>query len=293
MSDKPPIAFERKPVTLPLAQIRPLRLLKKDNKYMPRYEKIRSSIRLLGIIEPLIVYRQSAGRYLLMDGHQRYYALQEFGIKTVKCLVTIENESYTYNARVNRLNPMQEHKMIAKVIADGVPPERVAEALCIDRSHLQRRLNLLKGIDPRAAEKLKDSPITANALRIFRQVKPERQVAMAELMVMVNDFTRPYAQVLLATTPGDLLMKPRRPKTGASLEQVQKMEEATSELEKNFKILQETHANNMLLLTSTVGYVKRLLHNDKVTLFLYKHYRQIQEDFELLVKQVKSVDLTM
>jgi hypothetical protein len=49
----------------------------------------------------------------------------------------------------------------------------------------------------------------------------------------------------------------------------------------------------MLFLASAVGYVKRLLHNDRVNLFLCKHYRQIQEDFVLPVKQVKSVNLTM
>ena len=44
-----------------------------------------------------------------MDGHLRYYALKELGITEVDCIVSHEDESFTYNARINRVFPIQEH----------------------------------------------------------------------------------------------------------------------------------------------------------------------------------------
>jgi hypothetical protein len=59
----------------------------------------------------------------------RYHALKELGQTEADCLISTEDESYTYNARVNRLNPIQEHKMITRAVKNGVRPERIAAAL--------------------------------------------------------------------------------------------------------------------------------------------------------------------
>ena len=69
------------------------------------------------------------GKYLLLDGHMRHHALKELGEAEADCLISTQDESYTYNARVNRLNPIQEHKMIMRAVKTGVQPERIAAAL--------------------------------------------------------------------------------------------------------------------------------------------------------------------
>ena len=43
-----------------------------------------------------------------------------------------DDETYTYNKRINRLAPVQEHRMILRAIDRGVPEERIAEALGLD-----------------------------------------------------------------------------------------------------------------------------------------------------------------
>ena len=50
----------------------------------------------------------------------------------VQCLVANDDETYTYNSRINRLSTIQEHYMIRRAIQRGVTPERLAKALSVD-----------------------------------------------------------------------------------------------------------------------------------------------------------------
>ena len=47
----------------------------------------------------------------------------------MEIIVASEDDRFTYNARVNRLPPIQAHKMIVKAVKNGVKPERIAKAL--------------------------------------------------------------------------------------------------------------------------------------------------------------------
>ena len=48
------------------------------------------------------------------------------GQTTADCILSREDEGFTYNARVSRITPIQEHRMIVKAVNQGVPPERIA-----------------------------------------------------------------------------------------------------------------------------------------------------------------------
>ena len=124
------LGFEMRRIRLALADILPVRQVK-DPYNIKRYRTIRASIKEVGLIEPLMVYpfKAGPGKYLLLDGHLRYSVLKELGQIEAECLIAKEDESFTYNARVNRLNPIAEHKMIMKAINSGVKPERIAAAL--------------------------------------------------------------------------------------------------------------------------------------------------------------------
>lgn len=80
-----------------------------------------------------------AGSYFIVDGHLRIEALRDLGVSSIDCLVSTDDKAFTYNKRVNRLSPPQEHRMIARAIARGFPESRLAEALGINVSAIQRR----------------------------------------------------------------------------------------------------------------------------------------------------------
>src|SRR5579871_1188969 len=93
------MAFERKSERLAIADIRPLRLVTPAIKKSPKYGQIAVSIREVGIIEPPVVarHRHEPGKYLLLDGHLRIDVLKDLGAEYVDCLISTDDEAFTYN----------------------------------------------------------------------------------------------------------------------------------------------------------------------------------------------------
>jgi hypothetical protein len=286
MSD-PKIAFEMKKMRLAMDAILPVRQIKNPTKTIVRYASILSSIKEVGLIEPLIVFpaKGKSGDYLLLDGHLRYCALRELNERDVDCLIATEDESYTYNARINRLAPIQEHQMISRAVKHGVTAERIATALNLELRYVRASINLLSGIHPEAVGLLKEKTISASALAIFRRVTAVRQIEMAELMVSANNFGRAYAEALLIGTPRDQLVHSDKPKvkTLLSAEEVARMEHEMEKLERDFKGVEELYGENMLNLTLARGYVKKLLENPKVIKFLTTKHEDMLVEFEAIV----------
>src|ERR1017187_8152896 len=188
------IGFEMRKIRLSLAVILPVRQLKDPQKNIRRYQTIRASIKEVGLVEPLVVHPQKggAGTYLLLDGHLRYFALKELGETEVDCIIANDDESFTYNARISRLAPIQEHKMIVKAVQNGVRPERIAAALDLPVRNVRASMTLLDGIHEEAADLLKDKGTCPKAIRFLKKVTSVRQIEIAELMVSANNFTTGY-----------------------------------------------------------------------------------------------------
>jgi hypothetical protein len=281
---KPVIGFEKERIILPLDRILPVRSVKDPDKSVSRYQSIVSSIREIGVIEPLMVHPQKGNSelFLLMDGHLRLHALRELGIPEVECLVALDDESFTYNARISRLSPIQEHRMITKAVNDGVPVERIAAALHKNVKDIKARLNMLNGISPEAVDLLKDKQICPAALQAMRKVKAMRQIELAELMVSANNYSKGYAEALLLGTPKDMLVDPgaARVRTRISREDLARMENEMETLERDYKAIEDSYADNMLNLTVLRGYVRKLLANPKIVRFLGNRHGEMLGEFE-------------
>ena len=280
------IGFEMRKIVVPLSDILPLRLVNDPQSNIKRYRTIRASIKEVGLIEPLVVYPQkgSPGKYLLLDGHLRHFALKDLGVPAAECIVARDDECFTYNARVNRLNPIAEHKMIMKAVQQGVKPERIAAALNLKVADVKSSMSLLDGINEAAADLLKDKAISPQAIRLMRRVTGLRQIEIAELMVSANNFTKNYAEAMVLTTPKDQLVNPEEPKRkeGLTREEIGKMEVEMEALERDLKAVERNYGENMLNLALAKGYTKKLLDNAKVVRFLNGNYRDMLSEFETL-----------
>lgn len=188
-------AFEKKTLLIQLERIMPIRQVKAKEQ-TAKYRSIVSSIKEIGIVEPLVVHPQKGapGIYVLLDGHMRLTALRELGHTETACLIATEDDAFTYNDKISRIAPIQEHRMIMKAIEQGVAPEQIARALDVDPERIRRSMNLLDGIHSDVVEMLKDKPITDASLRVFKKVKAMRQLDFAHLMVSMNNYTRGYAR---------------------------------------------------------------------------------------------------
>jgi ParB/RepB/Spo0J family partition protein len=280
------IGFEMRRVRIALADILPVRHVKDPQDNIKRYRTIRASIKEVGLIEPLVVYPQKGGpgKYLLLDGHLRHYALKDLGRTEAECIIASDDESFTYNARVNRLNPIAEHKMIMKAVNNGVKPEKIAAALNLSEADVKASMTLLDGINEEAADLLKDKAVSPKAIRLMRKVSGVRQIEIAELMVSAGNYTKGYADALVLGTPKDQLVNPDEPKQkkGMTREEIGKLEAEMETLERDLKAVERSYGDNMLNLTLARGYVKKLLDKARVVRFLHANHPDIFTEFESL-----------
>lgn len=282
----PESSFDLEAIVLPLDKILPIRQIKDHEKNLVTFRKILASLRVVGLLEPLVVHPQKgSGLYSLLDGNIRYYGLKELGEKESLCLVARDDESFTYNHHVNRLAPIQAHKMIMRAVRNGVAPKRIADALNVDEEFIHANMNLLVGIHADAVELLKDKQVPASIFYILKKVKPLRQIEMAELMTSANNFTKNYAQALFGGTLSDDLMNPNEPKKpkGMTPEEIARMEHEMATVSRDFKAVEATYGDTVLHLTFARNYVASLLGNAKVSRFLASRQSNYFAEFQKLV----------
>ena len=92
-------AFEHEIVTLDVANIQYTKEILPSVLASTKFAVILSSIKEVGIIEPPVV-SYKAGKYLLLDGHLRLQALKKLEINRVDCLLSTDDESFTYIKQV-------------------------------------------------------------------------------------------------------------------------------------------------------------------------------------------------
>jgi hypothetical protein len=286
------MAFEARGVRLSIADIQPLRLVTDAVKKTIKYGKIAVSVREVGIVEPPIVAhdRATRGKYLLLDGHLRLEILREMGESEVVCLVSTDDEAFTYNKRVSRLAIIQEHKMILKAIERGASEERLARALNLDVSTLKQKAKLLNGICSEAVDLLHDKHLSMHSLAVLKRMAPLRQIEAAELMVAMNKYTISYARSLLAATPQAQLAEPAKPKVikGISDDQIQLMERESANLEREFKLIETSYGTDHLDLVLAKGYLSKLLGNARVVRYLAQNHHEILGEFQRLTEAERS-----
>ncbi|MGZ3399264.1 MAG: plasmid partitioning protein RepB C-terminal domain-containing protein [Caulobacteraceae bacterium] len=294
MPDEVKIAFERRVHVIPLNDILPSKMLSAAVKESAKYKRISASVAQLGLVEPLVVSRpRGNGPYLLLDGHVRLSALRDHGNQDARCVVADDDEGFTYNKRVNRLAVIQEHHMIVRALDRGVSEEKLARALAVDVGVIRARRQLLNGISADAAELLKDKPVGVQAFQKLRKMKPIRQLEVAELMVSANNYTNNYVKALLATSrPADLHRPDELKKdTGLTTEQMARLEREMAAVSHDYKELEASYGDDMLVLVIAAGFLERLLSKPEIERFLALRHPELLENFKAIVSAT-SLDQT-
>jgi len=286
MAKQVSMGFNPNGIVLPIASILPLKQIKPSLKTAKKYQQVFASVREVGIIEPLIVYVQSGkpDTYILLDGHIRLEVLKQLGHTEVRCLISTDDETYTYNKRVNQLAPIQEHVMILKAIKGGVSEERIAKALNVNVARIRQKRDLLMGICKEAADILKNKRMSPGAFSFLRKMNPVRQIEVAELLVAASNFSVPYIKALLAATPPEMLIEGEKSKAveGLSPDQVARMEKEMEALQRDLKQVEESHGNEVFNFVLARGYVMKLLGNARVARYLGQHYPDISHEFQVI-----------
>ena len=282
------LGFLPKPLMVPLDNVLPSRKPPIGLLETKKYKMVVASIMEVGLIEPLAVSAvdRKTGQHVLLDGHIRLLALRELGCTEAACLVATDDESYTYNNRINRLSTVQEHLMVRRAIERGVSPERLSKALCVDVVQINRKVALLNGICPEAVDLLKDRQFSLEVTVALRKMKPTRQVEAVELMISANNTTLTYARALVMATAAEMLVNGKaEPKVkGVSQEQVNRMEREMSGLQDQYRTIEQTFGEDMLNLVLAKGYVSKLVDNRSVFRYLERNHGPVLEQLMSLVR---------
>lgn len=181
---------------IPLIRLRPLR----DRKVTKReYDRIVASIKAVGLIEPLVVYPEGDD-YVILDGVQCYRALVDLGVEVAPCILGKQREAFTGNRMVNRVSPVQEHRMIEKSLGE-VDEAAIAAALGISGLGHRLKKTLLKQLHPDIAAAFDQGKFNRACAREFTHVKPHRQKEILQAMESYKDYSTTFVRALVVKTP--------------------------------------------------------------------------------------------
>src|SRR5580704_7102781 len=283
-----PLGFEPDCVVVPVSKMLPVKSLRKSVKDSQKYRQIAASIMEIGLVELPVVARHNdpPDSYLLLDGHLRVEILKDMGRTEVECLISTDDEGYTYNKRISRLAAVQEHHMMKRAIANGVSQERLARALNINVGSLQRRVRMLDGVCPEVINLLKDKPCPVKTFEILKKMVPLRQIEAAELLINANNYSAAYASAIFVSTPQDQLVNANQPKRvkGMTPEAIARMERELSRLQENISSIEERYGADNLHLTVAKGYLGKLLSNGRIVQYLARTSPEFLSEFQSIVE---------
>src|ERR1700689_154113 len=279
-------AFEKQIVILPLDIIVPQRTITKSQRECDFYRQITASLKHIGLVEPLVVYPRAPGEYLLLDGHVRLEILKSLGVTEAKCLLSTDDEAYTYNRHVNQIPPIAQHFMLLGALKNGLTEERIAAALDVSIDSIRSKRDLLNGICPEVALILLEKHVSIKVFAILKKMKPVRQIEAAEHMVAGGTFTVPFAKALLAVTKPEMLEEQAavdKKLQATSIAPRSMLEEQNEFLLRDLKSVEESYGTDVLTLTVACGYLDRLLTNPKIERYMARNHADILQALQKLL----------
>jgi ParB/RepB/Spo0J family partition protein len=274
MNNKVTYCFNKTCIEIDIVLLSSSKPLPKNVKYSIKYKQILSSISVVGLVEPIVVYpsKSNDGHFNIIDGHLRVEAFKEFNIPKIPCLIATFEDTFSYNKRTARINAIHEHKMILRAVESGVSMARLSEALGISVDSIRSRFKLLDGICPEVVTSLSEKDIPRTVFNLLRKMQPLRQIEVVNSMINLGVYTYNFAYSMLSQTPDELLIKDKsknKKSDPGKIEAIRKLQSELSMLDTHKKELEATYAENNLQLVIIKSHVEKLLSNNKVMNWLY------------------------
>ena len=260
-----------------------------------KYKQICTSVQAIGMVEPIVVAhsRENVRAFIVLDGRMRLEALRDQGAQKALCLISTDDEGYTYNKRVNRLSVVQEHRMIVRAAERGVSVQQLADVLDVTPGAIRQQFKLLDGICSEAVALLADKPATYAMFRVLKQMKPFRQIDVAQAMVNLGNYSAKLALAMLQATSSDQLTEEASTKAqrGGPTEALQRLERELAAVQADTRLLEEGYGPANLQLEIIKTYIgKTLLENAAVVRWLAKTHSEYLQQLQFIaeIKQLPS-----
>jgi hypothetical protein len=280
------ISFRQEVVELAVEKLTALKQFTSQELGSRSCKQLRASLEHVGLVEPLAVFPGKLERYLVVNGNLRLHFLRELGVRSARCTIALDDESYTYNKRVNALSPITEHFMILRAIANGVTEDRIAEGLNIDVKAIRERRNLLDGICQEVVDLLKEKRVSSRTFGYLRRMKPLRQIEAAELMVSGKNYSGSFSAAIYGVTNHEQLVKPEKEASKGVPAQAALLQETNENLVCDLAVARKTYGADVLALTVFSRCLENLFKNSEVDKYLRLNHPGILSEMQDLISQV-------
>lgn len=271
---------------IPIVRLRPLR----ERAIRPQdYERIVASIRAIGLIEPLIVYPEG-DEFVITEGVQRCRALRDLGVEIAPCIIGPRREAFTGNRMVNRLSPLQEHRMIEKSLEE-LDESTIAQALGLSGISHRVKRTLLKQLSSEVATAFDQGAITKSCALELTFVKPERQDDILAAMKSYKDYSLAFARSLILKTPPAQRTSRKGRKRNPWNKSAQRKNDLLAKLteaEQKHDFYSRLYKQYTIDLLRLAIYARTLLTNSRIREYLDQKYAAIVARFEAIIADTKG-----
>lgn len=281
--------FQVDGIDVSLATLKPLRERPSLNTEKHRgYRRILSSIRKIGLIEPLCVFSEN-DEYIILDGYLRFLACGELGYETVPCILYKDKEAYTFNRMVNNLSGFQEIKMMRKSL-ESLDEKTIADTFGMKSIRYRLAPKLVEQLHPQVAYAFEKDWLGKTAAMEMSCVKPPRQAEMLKEMKRVNDYTPAFIRALVLKTPPEQRNPNRNPRSNRKkqdrekrLALVDRLEEAERQHDFYTKLYRQYSAD---LLKMSL-YIRKVITTPKIREYLERHHQSVLSEMNVIVMETQ------
>lgn len=174
-------------------------------------QELADSIKVHGVIQPIIVNQNEGDGYMIIAGERRWRACKMAGLETAPCVIKnytakqIKEISIIENLQREDLNPIEAARAIKQLMEEyGFTQEVVAERIGISRSNIANTLRLLS-LTPDVVGLIENNKLSAGHARCLVPLQDKAlQIKLANMAVgdkiSVRDFEKLIKRTLNAKT---------------------------------------------------------------------------------------------
>ncbi len=252
------------------------------------FQKILTSIKTIGLIEPLCIYQEN-GIYVILDGYLRYKACEQLQAETVPCRIYPDKEAYTFNRMVNRLSPFQESRMLKKSL-ETIDTATIEKVLGLKSLNYRLGKKLYENLHPDVIKIIDKNLMSRKAATELTHVIQERQADILREMKKSNDYSISFARALVVKTPPDQRNKTKKYRK-TWFEDSKKKQELVAkleEVEKRYDFYTNLYRQYTTDLLKLSFYARKLITHDKIRAYLMEKFPEILRRLENIVFETEE-----
>lgn len=197
--------------------------------------ELASSIKVHGVIQPLVVNDQKDGTYLIIAGERRYRASKLAGLTSVPCIIKdysekqIKEISIIENLQREDLNPIESARAIRQLMDEyKMTQEGVSERIGVSRPNIANTLRLLS-LCPEVIALVENGRLSAGHARCLIPIQDYNSQIRLAMSASDNKMTVRDLEKAVKN-----LLKPKSDKERVAPEQSIELKELVNEMQRTF-----------------------------------------------------------